>query len=540
MQWYPKPAVWSDAGWKVYPFHRHSEFFADFGTFRVALTVPARYRVEATGVPVGERDHPDGTRTLTYRAEDVHDFAWIADPHAVTARHTLAEGPYAGAPVEVLYVHRPDRAGMAPRILGAARHGLLYYGERFGPYPYPRLVIDDLPMGLGGGMEYPMLFTVSMAAFLPGFYVAPEELTLHEFGHQYWYGLVATNEFEEPWLDEGINSYVTDRAMRALRPPRPGRTVAALSHYAAARLLHEGVPFDLGFARPNLDRLLGFHDTPFRPTEGGFLGYPISPFVLDLPGLGEGGFVGAKRAYAADGRNDPLATPSWGFHPGSYSATVYDKTHVALETVARLLGHDTLDRALGEYARRFRFAHPTARDFFAVLRDTAARERPDRDLAALIGPLFYGTDTIDFAVTALRSRPIAPPRGLLPPERPGLPPPDRRQAADERGGSVRYETEVIVERLGTAPLPVEVLVRFEDGSVAREHWDGAGLWRRWTYEGEARAESAIADPDGLYAMDLDRNNNGLLRERRARPVARLALLWLFWLQNYLHLAAALS
>jgi hypothetical protein len=550
MQWYPKPAVWTDAGWKVYPFHRTSEFFADFGTFRATLTAPRGYVLEATGVPDEGRDNPDGTRSVTYRAEDVHDFAWIADRHAVLARDTLAEGPYAASPVEIVYMHRPDRARMAPRILAAARHGLLYYGERFGAYPYPRVVIDDLPMGVGGGMEYPMLFTVSMAAWLPRLYLAPEELTLHEFGHQYWYGLLASNEYEEPWLDEGINSYVTERAMLALRPPRPGRTLNALDHYLAARLLDEGVPLDLGFARLNLDRLLGFRDTPFRPTEGGLLGYPITPYRLDLPGLGDGGLLEARRSYAAVARDNAVATPSWAFHPGSYSPIVYDKTLVALETVGRLIGHDTLDRALGEYARRHRFAHPTTRDFLAVLRETAARERPDIDPAPVLEILFQETATVDFAVTSLRSREVGPPRGLLPPERAGLPPVDRRAApagaapgAPAGAGpppAARHETEVIVRRLGDARLPVELLVRFEDGSVARERWDGQATWKRFVYEREARAESAVVDPDAVYAIDTDRNNNGRLRERRVRPVARLATLWLFWLQNYLMLAAALS
>ncbi|MGH9798504.1 MAG: M1 family metallopeptidase, partial [Candidatus Polarisedimenticolia bacterium] len=428
MQWYPKPGVFTDAGWKMYPFHRRSEFFADFATFLVNLTVPARFRVEATGLPADVADLPDGTRRMTWRAEDVHDFAWVADPHAEVSRRVVAEGPYAGSPVEVIYIHPAYRTRSAPRVLEAARHGLLYYGERFLPYPYPRMVIDGLPMGLGGGMEYPMLFTVSMAWFLPRFYDAPEALTLHEFGHQYWYGILASNEFEEPWLDEGINSYVTQRALETLRPPRPGRTVTALGAYAATRVLHEGLALPLLRLRPDLDWLFGFAETPFRPTDRGLVGYPLSPYALDLPGLGEGSFLGAREGYAGVAQDDPLTAPSWGFHPGSYSGVVYDKTQVVLTTLERLLGRAVIDAALGEYARRFRFAHPTGEDFLGVLRETARRDRPDVDLEPLLGPLFHGTGTVDFAVTTLRSREARPPRGLLPPARAGEPPIDRRAA----------------------------------------------------------------------------------------------------------------
>ncbi|HKN47687.1 MAG TPA: hypothetical protein VJ144_06930, partial [Candidatus Polarisedimenticolia bacterium] len=172
MQWFPKLAVFGDEGWKIYPFYRYSEFFADFGTYDVTLTIPRNYRVEATGVEVAARDNPDGTRAVIYHAEDVHDFAWIADPNLVLSRETFSEGPYAAAPVEIVYAHQPDRGVMAPRIFAAVEAGLRFYGARFMPYPYPRLVVDDLPMGLSGGTEYPMLFTVSTGSFLPRFVMA--------------------------------------------------------------------------------------------------------------------------------------------------------------------------------------------------------------------------------------------------------------------------------------------------------------------------------------------------------------------------------
>src|SRR5207249_3138248 len=108
---------------------------------------------------------------------------------------------------EIVFFHQPQHAEMAPRILATVRDCLRHYGEWYGPYPYPRIVVVDLPMGLGGGMEYPMLFTVSMAWFLPGSYLGPESVTAHEFGHQYWQGILASNEFEGAWLDEGINTY---------------------------------------------------------------------------------------------------------------------------------------------------------------------------------------------------------------------------------------------------------------------------------------------------------------------------------------------
>jgi len=541
MQWYPKPAVWTDAGWRMYPFSRYTEFFSDYGIFEVAITTPARFHVEATGIPSASRDHPDGTRTVTWQAVDVHDFAWIADARAEVARLIVADGPYVGSPVEVIYFHQPAHRRMARRILGAARHGLLYYGEKFMPYPYPRLVIDDLPMGLSSGMEYPMLFTVSVAGFVPEAYAAPEELTLHEFGHQYWYGIVATNEFEEAWLDEGVDTYVTRRAIETLRPVPGGRTVDALFHYAAARVANEGLELRLPGATFDLDDLFGFGVTPLKPHTDGFVGYPLSPFDLRVPGFHDALLQASRADYGEVARDDALTTPSWDFLPGSYAGTVYDKTHVVLETLARLIGPGTLDAALADYVRRHRFSHPSGEDLLAAIRRAAVTARPGLDLTPWFEVLVRGTGRVDYAVTALRSRPLVPARGLLPADRAGRPPVDHRFPTPSMPAEPedRFETEVIVRRLGDAVLPVDILVRFQDGHEVRERWDGRATWWRRTFEHPARADRALVDPEGILAVDVDRTNNGRLLDADRRPVIRLAQQSLFWIQNYLHLAAGL-
>ena len=321
---------------------------------------------------------------------------------------------------------------------------------------------------------------------------------------------------------------------------RRGRTVNALFAYGAARVLADGVQANLGCATLDLAQLLGFHDTPFRPVEGGLLGYPVSPFDLNLPGLTDGRFLYGKQAYADSARDDPITTPSWGFHPGSYSAMVYDKTDVALETLGRLLGGDLLEQALRAYVRRYRFTHPTAQDFFSVVQETAAQAHPGLDLRPAIEQIFRGSGTLDYAVASLRSREVIEPQGYLPPARAGEAPLDRTALPAPDHRAARYETELIVRRLGEVALPVEVLVRFESGEERRETWDGRSTWKRYTYEASSKPEAAIIDPERIYAIDLDVNNNSLTLERREAPLLRLGLIWLFWIQNYLHLAASLS
>ena len=526
MQWFPKPGVYRGGSWNAHPFHAETEFFADFATFEVSLTAPARFRLEATGVPGPERLNSDGTRTVVYRADDVHDFAWVADPNARIARQKFRG-------VEIVFFHQPDHTRLAPRILKTATEGLRLYGDWYLPYPYPRLVIVDLPMGLGGGMEYPMLFTVSMAWFLPDFYIGPESVTAHELGHQYWYGIVATNEFEEAWLDEGINTYSTGRLLEeAILRRRPGRTHQALFRFAFARALAKGLPLDLGFREFNLSGLIGFRRTPFQETTETLLGYSINPFHLNLPGLAAGYQAQRRDSAARHGTEDPLGTASWDFYPGNYRDTVYNKTTVVLATLERLIGRARMAEVLRQFALRHRFSHPREADFIRV-----AEEVSGADLKSFSEQLIDGTARVDFAVGPVRSESVLVPAGVLLPGRIGEIP-----RASKGGGSSEgtYRTEVIVRRLGDAVLPVDVRITFEDGSKVDERWDGRARWRRYTYLRRSKLRSAVVDPARVYLVDTNFNNNSFTARHQARTVWKLSVIWLFWMQNYLHFVSSLT
>ena len=526
MQWFPKPGVYRDGAWNVHEYHAHSEFFADFGTFDVTLTAPARFRVEATGVRISERENPDGTRTVVYHADDVHDFAWVADPNARIAKEKIRG-------VEVVFFYQPGHASLVPRILSTARACLEHYGAWYMPYPYPRIVIVDLPMGLGGGMEYPMLFTVSMAAFLPRSYVGPESVTAHEFGHQYWYGIVATNEFEEAWLDEGINTYSTARLLdAAIIRHRPAPTLTAMARFAFARVLGKGIPLDLGLGVLNLSDLMGFRRTPFQETSPTLLGYPVNPYNLSVPGLTSGYLLARKDNYARNGREDPIQTPSWEFYPGRYADTVYSKTTMVLKTLERLVGPEKMGRILKEYVARHRFAHPGAAEFLEV-----AGEVGGADLRPFTDPLVFGTAWIDFAVGEARSERVRYPVGFLLPDKVGG---ATRESKGGQASGGKFETEVVVRRLGDAILPVDVLFTFEDGSKVRERWDAASRWKCYSYVRGSRLRSVVVDPDHVYAIDLNFNNNSRTLRRQGAAVNKVTAIWLFWLQNYLHLVSSLS
>ena len=214
-QWFPKVGVWWKNAWNCHQFHADSEFFADFGTFDVNLTVPQNEILGAGGDLVSSVNNSDGTKSAKFHSEDVHDFSWTASPD-----YTVIEDSWTGSagPVKLHLLMSPGHMASAPRYMQALKGTLAWYDKNIGPYPYDRVTTVDPPHGAfnAGGMEYPTLITAGTNWYMPKGVLAPEDVVNHEFGHQYWYGMVATNEFEEAWLDEGINSYVEAKSMAAI------------------------------------------------------------------------------------------------------------------------------------------------------------------------------------------------------------------------------------------------------------------------------------------------------------------------------------
>ena len=273
MQWFPKLAAHVDGQFVDWEFRNPSEFFANFGKYTVSITLPEKYKMGATGTLTEEPVTEGGLRTSTYEASAVHDFAWCANPNFIIHRDRTSTG------TEIVLLSQPFMEPKAQLVLDATRFTIEKYAEWFFPYPYPKIVIDAEPHGSRGGMEYPMLFTISAGQpeFLSWIRERSEDpagVTIHEFNHQYWYGLLASNEFEEAWLDEGFTTYMTYKTMDEFfrgsgggsRPAHPGhqqglpatprtRFIAGDSRGVEAKPLHRplpGRPRDIpGFLHPS-------------------------------------------------------------------------------------------------------------------------------------------------------------------------------------------------------------------------------------------------------------------------------------------------
>jgi len=344
-QWFPKVGVWWKGAWNCHQFHSNTEFFADFGTFDLKLTVPQNEVVGAAGDLVSTENHSDGTKTLAYHSEDVHDFSWTASP-----TFTVVEDSWTGSAgvVKIHVLMSPGDMASAPRYIDVLKGTLRLYDEWIGPYPYGRITVVDPPHGGfdAGGMEYPTLITAGTTWNAPKGLLEPEVVTEHEFGHQYWYGMVATNEFEEAWLDEGINSYLEVKVMDALY----GKKVSVLN-------------------------------------------FPFGQ--MDEDGEQRVSYLGVPDA-------DPLTRFAWQFmSSNSYGGVTYGKTATVLLTLEKIIGEDKMRAALHEYFLRYRFKHPTGTDFMKTVEDVSGQ-----DLSWYFGQAISGTNVLDYEIEDAHSDPV--------------------------------------------------------------------------------------------------------------------------------------
>jgi hypothetical protein len=473
-QWFPKIGVLEEAGWNAHQFHAATEFFSDFGVYDVRLTVPQGWVVGATGQERGRREEGDGTVTHHYQAEDVHDFAWTTSPDYLERTATFEHPTLPAVAMRLLL--QPEHAGQADRHFNATRATLRYYGEWYGPYPYPNItVIDPAWQSDAGGMEYPTLFTSGTRWLAPRRFAQPESVTVHEAGHQFWYGLVATNEFEHAWMDEGFNTFSTART---------------------------------------LDQFFQSHYT--KRFFGGFV-----PWVFDdlpLPRATEGNRLPAFRPNA---RADVQSTPTWRYWPGTASTITYNKTALWLHTLERMLGWETLQRILATYFTRYAFKHPSPDDFFAV-----ANQVSGRDLTWFFDQVYRSANAFDYGVQTFRSERVSD-RGFFGEG-------DARAFSAAERAADEYHTTVVVRRYAEGVFPVEVKLTFENGEELRWRWDGRETWRLFEAQRPVRARSVQVDPERVLLLDLNyTNNSATLAPRAGAAATKWSLAWLIWLQDQL-------
>ena len=476
-QWFPKVGVLEETGWNCHQFHTATEFFADYGVYDVRITVPTGWIIGATGRSQDVRDNGDGTSEHRYYQEDVHDFAWTTSPDYLDLAERFEHPTLPDVDIRLLL--QSEHAGQADRYFDATRAALQHYGEWYGPYPYGHVTVVDPAWQSGtGGMEYPTLFTAGTRWLAPEPVTQPERVTVHEAGHQFWYGIVGSNEFEHAWLDEGLNTFSTARTIDEAFTP----------NYRSQRYFGGFIPYV-------------FRDIPrSRATDGNRLS-----------------------GYRTAARMDVQATPTYQYWPGTASAITYNKTALWLHTLERYLGWPTLQEIMAIFFDRWKFRHPTPQDFFDV-----ASEVSGQDLRWFFDQVHGSSNVFDYGVQALSSRPASD-RGFFIED--DGPTPTFTADSDSQG---IFRTTVIARRYGEAIFPVDVLVVFENGDEVREQWDGRARWKAFTYERPVRATRAHVDPDRVLLLDVNYTNNSKTSApKTAEATTKWMLKWMVWLQDFM-------
>lgn len=507
-QWFPKIGVYENGAWNCHQFHANSEFYADFGVYNVNITVPRDYIVGATGLCYATTDNPDSTITHRFHAEDVHDFAWTASPDFIVLNGQSQD-------VEIRALIQKDHASMGARYLKAAEIAVAWFQDQYGDYPYPNLTVVDPRRGAAGagGMEYPTLITAWGAYGMPEGIRALEMVIMHEFGHNYWYHLVASNEFEEAWLDEGINTF---SEMQILA------------------------------------------DT-----------YGEAGSMVDFRGIRISDTHMQRMSYISEPGLDPILQPAWKYYSGgNYASMSYNKPGLMLLTLQNWLGRETMNRILRTWFERWQFKHPRSTDFVAVVNEVSGQ-----NFDWFFDQALHSTAVLDYSVSLITSKKENKGRGFdyfsadsaaaaLPADTLASADAgadadslrkdteadsgesalddqheDKKEAGKKEEEKALYHSTVHVRRLGEFIFPVELQMIFADGDTVTEKWDGKARWHKFSVTRPSRLLSATIDPENKILLDVQLTNNSRTLESSSRGINKLTARLLFWTQFFLDMPA---
>ncbi len=470
-QWFPKLGVYENGKWICEPYHPFTEFYADFSNYSLEITIPNGFVLASSGEV---KEKKVGAKNTTYKVtqKKIHDFAWLAAKDVLDFTDTSKRKDH--SEVAIHYILQTTNEGSKKRISNAVNNAFSFFEKNIGRYPYKTLTVIDAPTkaGMIRAMEYPALFTFSKDYFSPEFTKDLDEVILHEFSHQYFYGMLANNETTEAWLDEGFAEYVSQKILQKKYGQR----------FASFKLF--------GYLPVTGIELLAIEKIPFIYT----LTQIPKPFEADL--------MAAYYPYAMFGSlND---TSFRLLNKSVYQSVSYAKGALFLFTLEKYLGEQKLFFILRQYFNTYKFQHPTAEDFFSIL-----RKYSHKNIEWLITGFYENSFTCDYRVLGINV------------------------SADHR------QAEVVIVRDGEAVVPLEIDLH-TDKDTLRTSWSGKEKIKRITFHTDNRVISAEIDPERKNLFDLNFANNSYTVETQYSGALYLSVRWFFWVQNLLMIFGGLS
>jgi len=343
-QWFPKPAVYDSEGWHPYPYLDQGEFYSDFGDYDVNITLPKNYLLASTGdmnslsrasenvfldkqlkktndfikraqFPSEYSEFPVSStelKTISFHQSNVHDFAWFADKRWLV-NHSYVVLPESFKRVETWSFFLPHNARLWQESIKYINSSLLFYSIEVGDYPYGHVTAVDGDLGVGGGMEYP---NVTVIGGVDGA-LELEEVIMHEVGHNWFYGMLASDERAHPWMDEGVNSFFERKYMSVFYPDAK---FSGIESFNLASLLKED--------EPSLSQYFWY----------------------------------AYAFEASRGQDQPGNLSADKYLEQNYGSIVYAKSAVLFNYLAEYLGQEMFTAAMKNYFVQWKYKHPKPDD----------------------------------------------------------------------------------------------------------------------------------------------------------------------------------
>ncbi|MBK7434427.1 MAG: M1 family metallopeptidase [Chitinophagaceae bacterium] len=337
-QWYPKPAVYDRKGWHPIPYLDQGEFYSEYGNYEVRITLPEKYIVAATGELQDEKEKKwlltikppvaqtgprikkkpalktneiksvpqEPLKTLHYRQDNVHDFAWFADRNFVV-KHDSLKLP-SGRVIDAYAFHYTRNESEWKNCIAMIKRAILTKSTWLGEYPYN--VVSVVDGGNGGGMEYPTVTLLESG----GSEKMLDFVINHEVGHNWFQGILGTNERTHPWMDEGMNTYYDTRY--------------SLQQYGSVSL-------------------------DIIPLKSAFLKNRIPDDLQNT----------LLRTITAVKKDQPIELSGERFTSLNYNLVAYVKTGEWMKELEKELGIAVFDRAMQSYFTQWKFKHPYPNDF---------------------------------------------------------------------------------------------------------------------------------------------------------------------------------
>lgn len=468
-QWYPKPAVYDKDGWHTMSYLDQGEFYSEFGSFDVSITLPANYVVGATGelqdsseinwmnqkaeatLKVMESNKWDysypasdsNTKIIHFKQDRIHDFAWFADKRYVVLKGE-AVLPVSKRKVQTWALFLPQNAWFWKNAPVFLRDAILYYSHKLGEYPYSQVTAVSGALMAGDGMEYPMVTVISA-----GNEMDLDLVTAHEVGHNWFYGILGSNERKYPWMDEGINSHYEQRYMEQKYPDKRWTEMFSKKGQKFFNIHHYRSNYTRDFA------------------------YQLS---------------------ARENRDEPVGQPADKFTSFNYGAMVYGKAGMLFSYLENYLGQETFDRAMKSYYEKWKFKHPRPDDLRQVFETETGK-----NLSWFFGELIQSTHKIDY-----RLKKVTQPSG-------------------------KDSLLVTIKNVSQVSSPVILSLLKKDSVLSAQWLEGfTGNQSFSVYKGEA--DKVQLDPQWVVP-EINRKNNTYKLNRAAHRFEKLRLQFLGSIEN---------